>query len=111
MSYSKPYAYIDVDLTLVDIDLNLLPGVLEKLPKLKLKYKLVAWSAGGDEYAAYVLSRTGIAKYFDLVLDKPYVIIDDEPDSILSRASVVRVSSKDAWDKIFSGIFHKDVGC
>lgn len=108
---SKPLAYIDVDLTLVDVDLNLYEGVIDRLKELAHKYTLVCWSAGGADYATYVLKKVGIHDYFAVVMDKPYIIIDDEPQSILDRASKVRIMRQSDWDKntFWGNLFHKPV--
>lgn len=109
---NKPMCFIDVDLTLVDIETDLYDGVRERIIELNKKYELICWSAGGKEYASQVLTKNNIRQYFTTVLDKPYTIIDDEPDSILSRARVLRITSRDDWkqESFWSMIFNKPIG-
>lgn len=106
-----PYAYIDVDLTLVDLDLNLLPEVAERLPALAAHYNLVCWSSGGAEYAKGICDRYMLSEHFIVFLDKPYIIIDDDPEHILS-CRCAKIQHKAAWTEqnLWSNIFGKDVG-
>lgn len=106
---SKPTAYIDVDLTLVDLDLNLLPHVPEQLERLSYKYTLVCWSAGGKDYAESVLKKHRLSHYFDYVLSKPFIVIDDAPDHLLSHARVVKIAARTDWANLWDSIFNKDV--
>lgn len=109
---NKPSCFIDVDLTLVDIELTPYEGVRERLIELSKKYELVCWSAGGKEYATQVLNQTRLRQYFSTVLDKPYIIVDDEPDSILTRARVLRITLQENWTKesFWSRVFNKPIG-
>lgn len=108
MESMLPLACIDVDLTLVDLDTELLPGVEKQLRKLVKKYKLMAWSAGGEEYARAVLRRAKIDQYFTHIVGKPFVIIDDEPDSIMKKARIVQIHGPKTWDNLWDKIFGKD---
>jgi len=101
--------YIDVDLTLVNIDGELLPNVREKLAQLQKRYDLVCWSAGGRDYATSILESNKIISFFVLVLDKPFIIIDDHPESITEHAQCVRILNKDSWEKLWEKIFDKEV--
>lgn len=99
--------YVDVDLTLIDIEDKLLPGVKEGLKWLSRRYRLICWSAGGGTYAKKVCDAHNIEKYFDYFLDKPDIIIDDNPDLLLKCANVVRIDAKNTWMKLQDNIFHK----
>lgn len=100
--------YVDVDLTLIDIDGKLLPHVEEMLPKLLLRYTLICWSAGGAEYAESILKRYDLKKYFTYVLDKPDIIIDDSPQGLLNSSNLVLIEKRDDWKRVWDKIFHKD---
>lgn len=103
-------AFIDVDLTLIDTDNNLFPMVKEGLEWMtKVKgYKLVCWSAGGEEYAENILEQHEIRNYFAAVLDKPDFVIDDSPHSIVSTHNTVKVNNSLFWEDLKSYIFRKD---
>ena len=54
---------IDVDLTLIDEDGELLPGAIEALNKLRaVPCELTLWSACGAEYAKSVAARHKLEK-------------------------------------------------
>ncbi len=102
--------YIDVDQTLVDINGNLLPGVLEKIEYLyRYGYTLICWSGGGHEYAQRVLEKRQLNLYFTHVLDKPDIIIDDNPDSVLDHAHLLTIQDKDSWNTILHQLFKGEV--
>ena len=101
--------YIDLDLTLIDIQGRLLPGVLETLPLLAQKYEMICWSAGGKEYGVEMLSKNRVSCFFSLVLEKPRFIVDDTPESILQRANIIEIKTKDSWSNLFEKIFKKPV--
>lgn len=100
--------YIDVDLTLVDVYGNLLPGVREGLEWLSHRYTLVCWSAGGRKYAEGVCRRHAITCYFRTILDKPDIIIDDSPHTLVKASNVVEITARDSWYHLQDKIFHKD---
>jgi len=105
---NKRTYYIDVDLTLIDMDDHLLPGVVEGLQFLRRKgFKLICWSMGGEDYAKSVCERYGIDKYFDLFLDKPHGIIDDDPELLLDPRCVriFRVTGRKWWEGIINQVF------
>lgn len=107
---NKPYCYIDMDLTMVDVDLQPYEGLRDRLCELIKKYELVCWSAGGHEYAETILQKIGMRMFFTLVVDKPFVIIDDEPNSIANRARVVKVVDSKFWsdrESFWGNIFNK----
>lgn len=102
--------YIDVDQTLINIDDELLPRVMESLEKLhNHSYQLVCWSGGGQEHARNVCERHEIEHYFDYFLDKPDIVIDDEPDTIINRANKVQISTDKGWVDVFDQIYKKKV--
>lgn len=104
--------FIDIDLTLIDIDGNLLPEVSSRLQEMRARqYDLIAWSQGGKEYADKVLKKHKLKKYFSAVVTKPRIIIDDAPDNILKRADVLTVTGTEFWDKqnFWNKVFQKKV--
>jgi len=107
---NKRTYFIDVDLTLVDMDGFLLPDVVEGLQLLRNHgFKLICWSMGGEDYARETCEKFGIDKYFDLFLDKPHGLIDDDPELLLDPrcCRIFRVTGRDWWKKIASKIFTK----
>lgn len=103
-----PQVYIDVDLTLIDLQNRLLPHVRERIEELANKYVLIAWSAAGAAYADDVLRFHGLRQYFSYVLSKPFILIDDTPETILARTKVVKIN-KYSWASIWEAIFSKEV--
>ena len=74
---------IDVDLTLIDKDGQLLPGAVEAIEKLlAADCKITLWSLAGAEYAKSVAVKYKIEHLFVGFAAKPDVIIDDDLDSI-----------------------------
>lgn len=102
--------FIDVDLTLIDIDDKLLPGVEDGLRWMAITkgYKLYCWSAGGEDYARRMLAKNGILHFFRDVFDKPDGIIDDSPEHLLNPHRVIKINRKDDWTRIKDLIFRKD---
>ncbi len=80
---------IDVDLTLINANGELLPGVVEGLKVLKDKgYLLTLWSYGGEEYARSVAKKHKLESFFEGYTTKPDLVIDDDAEA-LSRLPVV----------------------
>jgi len=91
---------IDVDLTVVDQDGKLFPGVIENLKSLNSRgYELILWSYGGGEYAEKIAHRHQIEKLFVGFSSKPDIDIDDESEKVASFAVVDASASKD-WNSI-----------
>ena len=91
---------IDVDLTLIDEEGELLPGVIEALTKLReFPCELTLWSAAGTEYAKSVAARHKLEKFFEGFAGKPDIAIDDDPQSLVLRKTIVR-KPQDHWSEI-----------
>ena len=91
---------IDVDLTLVDEEGELLPGAIEALTKLReVPCELTLWSACGAEYAKSVAARHKLEKFFEGFAGKPDLAIDDTPESLIPRKLIVRMPG-DHWNDI-----------
>ncbi len=99
--------YIDVDRTLCDLNGDVYPGVEAVLKVFKRMYTVIAWSHTGGAYALEACKKNGINKYFDHFLDKPDILIDDSPDSIMRLPLVLKVEDGKTWwaeaiDRIFN---------
>jgi hypothetical protein len=91
---------IDVDLTLIDEEGELLPGAIEALTKLRdVPCELTLWSAAGAEYSKSVAARHKLEKFFEGFAGKPDLAIDDDPQSLVLRKMIVR-KPEDHWDEI-----------
>lgn len=116
--------YIDVDLTLVGDDLRLYPGVKDKLEQWKQKYTLICWSHGGYEYAKRVLEKHDLIEYFMMdssvylpkekkwvkaqilmIFDKPDILVDDNPELLLSMPARIVIRSSEDWEKPDAELF------
>jgi hypothetical protein len=99
--------YIDVDLTLVDDDLKLYVGAREKLAQWYNKYTLICWSHGGAEHAERTCKKHKVAKYFKHFLDKPDILVDDNPELLIEFPAILLRSGPKWWQQndhdIFSG--------
>jgi phosphoglycolate phosphatase-like HAD superfamily hydrolase len=104
-----PMVYVDVDLTLIDAQGNLLAGVKKVLEELNYRYDLVCWSHGGLEYAEKILDDHAIRHYFCAVLAKPFGIIDDCEDYSLPRSFKVNIFNWLGWRTVWNQIFQKTV--
>jgi hypothetical protein len=72
---------IDVDLTIIDENENLLPGVVEGLKALKDKdYFLTLWSHGGEERARTIARKHHLCCFFDGYATKPDLLLDDDTE-------------------------------
>jgi phosphoglycolate phosphatase-like HAD superfamily hydrolase len=74
--------FVDVDLTLVDAQGQLLGGAHEALRRLRDEgCHLFLWSSTGADYARKVAVLHGLAEFFEGYAAKPDIIIDDMPDT------------------------------
>jgi hypothetical protein len=91
---------IDVDLTVVDRNGKLFPGVIENLKSLNSRgFELILWYYGGGEYAEKIARRHQIEKLFVGFSSKPDIAVDDESEKVASFAVVDAAASKD-WSVI-----------
>ena len=99
--------FVDVDLTLVDANTNLLAGVTEALTKLKRKgCHLFLWSTNAADYAGKVASPHGLADFFEGFIAKPDIIIDDMPGTALNSVAF-DVNSEGSWPALAEKIIRK----
>ena len=91
---------IDVDLTLIDEEGELLPGAIETLEKLrKAPCELTLWSAAGAGYAKAVAARLNMERFFQGIAGKPDIAIDDDPSSLKLRKLIVKKPG-DHWSDL-----------
>ena len=101
--------YIDVDNTLINDKDELFPGVVEKLACWKVRYtSVVCWSHSGAEHAKRVCKKHKIDKFFTAFMDKPDVIVDDDPLMIMTFPATLLVKDPHKWwkqpdDELFRG--------
>ena len=98
----------DVDFTLIDANNDLYPDVAKALAYMKhtLGYTMICWSHGGGRHAKDVCRKHDIMQYFDLFLDKPDIIIDDDPGFILTYPKIMKATP--TWGKTFmKDLFNK----
>ena len=101
--------FVDVDLTLVDANRNLLAGSNEALTKLKDKgCHLFLWSMNGAEYAQKVARLHGLTDLFEGFSAKPDIIIDDMPGTVLNPF-VFDVNAESSWPSLADRIIRKHI--
>ena len=101
--------FIDVDLTLVDANKNLLPGAKEGLGKLRERgCHLFLWSTNGMEYARKIADLHKLADYFEGFVSKPDIIIDDMPGTVLNPF-VFDVNSEASWPAMADRILRQHI--
>ena len=90
--------FIDVDGTLIDIDNKIYKGVDKVLKRFKnLGYTLICWSHGGKEHAKDICQRHNIDSFFTHFLDKPDIIVDDDPNRIITAPKIFLIT-EDWWE-------------
>jgi hypothetical protein len=91
---------IDVDLTIVDENEDLLPGVVEGLKALKNKgYSLMLWSCGGEERARLIAEKHNLRCFFNEYATKPDLVIDDDFEALSQLPTIDPRVAKD-WSQI-----------
>jgi ribonucleotide monophosphatase NagD (HAD superfamily) len=101
--------FVDVDLTLVDANRNLLAGATEALTKLKDKgCHLFLWSTNGTDYAQKVARLHGLTDLFEGFAAKPDIIIDDMPGTVLNPIAF-DVRDESSWSALADKIIRKHV--
>ena len=101
--------FVDVDLTLVDTNKNLLPGATEALAKLRDKgCHLFLWSTNGADYARKIASLYHLTEMFEGFSAKPDIIIDDMPGTVLNPF-VFDVNDEPSWTALAEKIIRKHI--
>ena len=87
---------IDVDLTIIDENENLLPGVVEGLKALKDKnYSLTLWSHGGEERARMIARKHNLCCFFDGYATKPDFLVDDDSEVLNGLPTIDALNTKE----------------
>ena len=103
------YFFVDVDLTFVDANKNLLAGATEALTKLKDKgCHLFLWSTNGADYAQKVARLHRLNDLFEGFVAKPDIIIDDMPGTALNPF-VFDVNAESSWPSLADKIVRKHI--
>jgi hypothetical protein len=101
--------FVDVDLTLVDANGQLLGGACEGLQRLKDEgCHLFLWSTVGVEYARAIAAQHQLTDMFEGYAAKPDVIIDDMPSTAVAPF-VFNVQKEDSWQSMAERIIEKHV--
>lgn len=101
--------FIDVDLTLIDLDGKLLEGAPKALNRLKQKgCHLFLWSTAGANYARKVARRHKLNGLFDGYAAKPDIIIDDIPSTAIDPF-VFNVQKEASWQSMVQKIITKHI--
>lgn len=101
--------FVDVDLTLVDANRNLLAGALEALTKLKDRgCHLFLWSTNGADYAKKLAELHRLSDLFEGFSAKPDIIVDDMPGTALNPF-VFDVNSESSWPALADKILRKHI--
>lgn len=101
--------FIDVDLTLIDLNGALLPGAPEALGRLKQKgCHLFLWSTAGAVYARKVARRHKLTSLFEGYAAKPDIIIDDIPSTAIDPY-VFNVQKEPSWASLVKKIIKRHI--
>jgi hypothetical protein len=101
--------FVDVDLTLVDINCKLLDRAREGLQLLKDEgCHLFLWSTCGADYCRKVAELHGLTDFFDGFSAKPDIIIDDMPSTCISPFAY-SVQQETSWPKMAQRIIQKHI--
>jgi len=101
--------FVDVDLTLVDANKNLLTGAAEALTKLNDSgCHLFLWSTNGAEYARKVAALHHLTDLFEGFVAKPDIVIDDMPGTVLNPF-VFDVNAEPSWPALAQKILRQHV--
>ena len=101
--------FIDVDLTLVDANSQLLSDAREALSRLKKEgCHLFLWSTCGADYCRKIASLHGLSDFFEGFTAKPDILIDDMP-STCATSLVHNVHQETSWPALAEKIIAKHI--
>ena len=101
--------FVDVDLTLVDANLKLLPGAKEALQRLLDEgCHLFLWSTGGADYCRKIAHLYGMTEFFEGFTAKPDIIIDDMPSTCVT-SFLYNVNQEQSWSVLAERIIDKHI--
>ena len=96
--------FVEVDLTLVDADGQMLDGAREALVQFRTGgCSLFLWSAAGAEYARLVAKRHDLTELFEGFSAKPDIAIDDMPETP-QPSRIYTVNRDVSWLTVVSDI-------
>jgi hypothetical protein len=99
--------FVDVDLTLIDQNGDLIEGVRESLRVLQNNgCHLYLWSTAGADYARSVAQRHQLADLFEGYAPKPDIVIDDMPASALN-VFAFNPEQEEGWESMVKKIISK----
>jgi hypothetical protein len=99
--------FVDVDLTLVDANGNLLEGAGEALAALKSAgCHLFLWSSVGADYCRKIAECHHLTQLFEGFTAKPDIIVDDMP-STCTAPFVYIVQQEPSWSALARRILEK----
>jgi len=101
--------FVDVDLTLVDANRNLLAGATKALTTLRDKgCHLFLWSSNGADYARRIAELHHLTGVFEGFSAKPDIIVDDMPGTVLNPF-VFDVNGEASWPALAERIIRKHI--
>src|SRR3954468_119588 len=101
--------FVDVDLTLVDANGNLLLGARDALQKLRDSgCHLFLWSTCGADYCRKVAALYQLTDFFEGFTAKPDIIIDDMPATCVTQF-VYDVRQEQSWPAPAERIIDKHI--
>jgi|SRR6185295_4393129 phosphoglycolate phosphatase-like HAD superfamily hydrolase len=101
--------FVDVDMTLVDANGRMFPGVPEALSRLREKgCHLFLWSTHGADYARTTAQRLGLLENFEGFAAKPDIVIDDMPATVMNPF-LFDVNQEESWPALAEIIIRKHI--
>jgi len=101
--------FVDVDLTLVDANGNLLDGAREALQALKeAGCHLFLWSTVGADYCRKVAASHRLTELFEGFTAKPDIVVDDMPSTCVSPF-VYDVHQEASWSALARRIIERHI--
>src|SRR5687768_10937658 len=92
--------FVDVDLTLVDVKLQLLPGARKALQRLREEgCHLFLWSTAGANYCRKIAELHRLTELFEGFTAKPDIVIDDMP-STCAAPLTYGVNDEQPWPAV-----------
>lgn len=99
--------FVDVDLTLVDPNGQLMDGAREALQELKAAgCHLFLWSTVGADYCRKVAAAHGLTEMFEGFTAKPDIVVDDMPSTCVSPF-IYNVHQEASWTELARRIIKK----
>lgn len=101
--------FIDVDLTLIDAQGQLIEGAGEALRRFReAGCHLYLWSTAGGEYARKVAAAYQLTEFFEGFAAKPDIVIDDMPGSTQASFNY-NVQEESSWPSLAERIIDRHI--